>query len=144
MNSRAAVREASQQCFGMAISQWDEFARMRAERNRCGCARGWQARLELAYARRGAASYLSRRKHTGPLVVQKALYPEGEAVFHGIVLHPPAGIASGDELGLSVGVGMGAHVLLTTPGAGKGYRSAGASARRQLASAWRRRDPAVG
>lgn len=93
---------------------------------------GWQARLELAYARRGAASYLAHRKHTGPLVVQKALYPEGEAVCHGIVLHPPAGIAGGDELTLSVGVGEGAHALLTTPGAGKWYRSAGAMARQQL------------
>jgi urease accessory protein len=92
----------------------------------------WQARLTLGFERRDAATVLSRREHFGPLLVQKALYPEGEAVCHAIVLHPPSGIAGGDQLEVSVEVGPGAHALLTTPGAGKWYRSAGAWAGQQL------------
>lgn len=87
-------------------------------------ATGWQARLDLRFARREEATILAERRHRGPLRVQKALHPEGTGVCHTIVLHPPAGIAGGDELEVSVDVGTGAHALLTTPGAGKWYRSA--------------------
>ena len=64
-------------------------------------------------------------RHRGPLRVQKALYPEGEAVCHTILLHPPAGIVGGDSLSFDIDVGEAAHVLFTTPGAGKWYRSDG-------------------
>jgi len=92
----------------------------------------WQARLALDFQRRDAATILTRREHVGPLRVQKALYPEGEGVCHVIVLHPPSGIAGGDELEIDVKVDTGAHALLTTPGAGKWYRSAGPWAKQRL------------
>lgn len=85
----------------------------------------WRASLALRYARCGTATRLVQRAHHGPLRVQKALYPEGEAVCHNILLHPPAGIAGGDELHIDIDAEAAAHVLLTTPGAAKWYRANG-------------------
>jgi urease accessory protein len=90
----------------------------------------WAAHLSLGFARRGEKTVLTHRCQNGPLVVQKALYPEGEEVCHAIVVHPPGGIAGGDDLSLEV-KGEG-HALLTTPGAAKWYRSAGPWARQKL------------
>jgi urease accessory protein len=96
------------------------------------CSHGWRGELHLEYERRGERTLLSRRRHAGPVLVQKALYPEGESVCHGIVLHPPGGYVGGDRIALRVRAGAGAHALLTTPGAGKWYRSAGAEAEQAL------------
>jgi len=90
--------------------------------------RGWEAALQLGFQRRGDRSVLARRSSIGPLAVQKALYPEGDLVCHAILLHPPGGIAGGDRLAIAIEVETGARVLLTTPGATKWYRSAGAEA----------------
>jgi urease accessory protein len=93
---------------------------------------GWQARLHLRFDRAGEKTVLAEKRFDGPLAVQKPLYPEGGAVCHGIVVHPPGGIAGGDELALDAGLVQGAHALLTTPGAGKWYRSPGPWARQDL------------
>jgi urease accessory protein len=94
---------------------------------------GWRGELSLAYERRDARTVLVRRAHRGPLVVQKSLYPEGDAVCQSIIVHPPAGIVGGDRLTLEAAVGTGAWAQLTTPGATKWYRSAGAPAQQTLA-----------
>lgn len=92
----------------------------------------WHAALHLAFARTGERTVLRDNRHHGPLRVQKALYPEGEGVCQAIVLHPPSGIAGGDHLLISATVGTGAHAQLTTPGAGKWYRSGGPEASQRL------------
>ncbi|MGR5063694.1 urease accessory protein UreD [Photobacterium sp. DNB22_13_2] len=83
---------------------------------------GWQAELSLSYRDRGDKTVLKHREQKGPLTVQQALYPEGE-VCHSYLLHPPGGVAGGDTLDVRVDVGVGAKVLVTTPGATKFYRS---------------------
>jgi urease accessory protein len=92
----------------------------------------WQASLALRIEQQAGRSVLAHRLHKGPLRVQKALYPEGNDVCQILILHPPAGIAGGDQLRLDVAVESGAHAQLTTPGAGKWYRSLGPSAEQHI------------
>lgn len=92
--------------------------------------RTWSAKLELAYHfdEKANKTVLHHRRHQGPLRVQKSLYPEGEAVCHNFIVHPPAGIAGGDHLDIQVNLAEDSHVVLSTPGAGKWYKSAGLAA----------------
>jgi urease accessory protein len=92
----------------------------------------WRAELMLRFAHRGAETVLASRRHSGPLAFQKALYPEGRQVCHGIVLHPPGGIAGGDHIVIAADAQPGAQALLTTPGAGKWYRCEAAPASQHL------------
>ena len=95
-------------------------------------ASGWRAQLDLGYRRLGQRTVLTKRGHEGPLVVQKSLYPEGDAVCQNVIIHPPGGIVGGDALAVNVDAGPCTHVQLTTPGAAKCYRSGGAFARQRV------------
>lgn len=92
----------------------------------------WKADLTLTFSRENERSLLSKRQHIGPLVVQKTLHPEGAGVCHGIIIHPPGGVAGGDALTLNANLEHAAHALLTTPGAGKWYKANGQQASQQL------------
>ncbi len=92
----------------------------------------WEAELALEFENRNGATRLTGCRHRGPLRVQKALYPEGDSVCQAILLHPPSGIAGGDQLRIAASVGQHAHAQLTTPGAGKWYRSGGPEASQSI------------
>ncbi len=81
---------------------------------------GWKASLDLTFCRSEHRTTL-RFKHLGPLRIQKALYPDGQGCCHAVIVHPPGGIAGGDQLNLNIDVGPSAHALVTTPAATKWY-----------------------
>jgi urease accessory protein len=83
----------------------------------------WLAHLLLEFSNTPVGTQLTRTQRKGPLSVQKAFYPEGRDCAHIYLLHPPAGIVSGDELRISVTIKEDAHLLFTTPGAGRFYRA---------------------
>lgn len=84
---------------------------------------GWQAELQLGFGARDGDTLLVERRHRGPLRVQRPFYPEGRGICHVYLLHPPGGMVGGDELRLDISVARAAHALVTTPAAGKFYRS---------------------
>jgi len=85
----------------------------------------WQASLDLVFSAKNKKTILSKNLHFGPLMVQKPFYPESPGVCHIYLLHPPGGVVHGDQLKIDVHVEPFAHALITTPAAGKFYRSNG-------------------
>ena len=91
----------------------------------------WHASLGLDYALESERS-VARYTHKGPLRILQSLYPEGDAVCHNVLVHPPSGLVGGDTLDMTVTVGSGAHGLVTTPGATRFYRSDAGLATQQV------------
>ncbi|MEE9426121.1 MAG: urease accessory protein UreD [Methylococcales bacterium] len=83
---------------------------------------GWKAQLHLGFIRSGTRTLLTDRRHKGPLTVQRPFYPEG-GICHVYILHPPGGIVGGDQLNIDVHAATKTAALITTPAAGKFYRS---------------------
>ena len=89
----------------------------------------WHARLQLDYTVEPPnARTVARYEHHGPLRILQSLYPEGDAICHNVLVHPPGGLVGGDTLEITATVGPGAHGLVTTPGATRFYRSTGPQA----------------
>lgn len=87
----------------------------------------WLAKLDVDYAVE-AQRCVARHQHEGPLRILKSLYPEGDAVCHNILVHPPSGLVGGDELRIGLNLQAHAHALITTPGATRFYGSDGLTA----------------
>src|ERR1700761_8211039 len=89
----------------------------------------WKAELALVFRHLNHRTFVAERRHEGPLVVQKPLYPEGPGVCHSVLVHAPGGIAGGDSLALDLRLEQDARALITTPAATKWYKADGRIAR---------------
>lgn len=87
----------------------------------------WNASLRLDYACENGRS-VARFVHEGPLRILQSLWPEGDAICHNVLVHPPGGLVGGDALRIAVHAAAGSHGLVTTPGASRFYRSEGEAA----------------
>ena len=92
---------------------------------------GWRSSLNVEFRRLRGRSVV-RSRHDGALRCLSALHPEGDAVCHQVLVHPPGGLVGGDGLHVQLQLQPGAHGLLTTPGASRFYRSLGAPAVQSL------------
>jgi urease accessory protein len=92
----------------------------------------WHATLRLRFADDAGTTRLVERAHSGPLRVQKPLYPEGPRICHAIVIHPPGGVVGGDCLAVDATAGAASHAFVTTPGAAKWYRANGKVSRQDV------------
>ena len=92
---------------------------------------GWHGRLELDYRRDGDTTQAHDR-HDCPLRVLQRLYPEGPAVCHHVLVHPPGGMVGGDTLDIALTLGEHSHAVITSPGAARFYRSQGERALQQV------------
>ncbi len=95
----------------------------------------WHAKLDLNYSNTGSVNAPRTGLHflhQGPLRVLQSLYPEGDAICHNVIVHPPSGIVGGDVLDISVRLAAGTHALVTTPGASRFYKSIDAPGTQQV------------
>ncbi len=95
----------------------------------------WNAKLDLTYSNTGtpdAPRTGLHFLHSGPLRVLQSLYPEGDAICHNVIVHPPSGIVGGDVLDISLRLAAGTHALVTTPGATRFYKSMDAPGTQQV------------
>ena len=93
-----------------------------AGRTKCPQSADWRGSLTLSLSNEAGSTRITRRQHSGPLLIQRPFYPEGKQCCHIYLLHPPGGLVGGDQLSCHFDLAAGSQALVTTPSAGKAYR----------------------
>lgn len=91
--------------------------------NQGAIGKGWKGQLLLQYERNNHGQTTVSHRHTGPMRVFKSLYPQGPAICHTVLIHPPGGLVGGDVLNLDIDLNERSHALISTPGATRFYAS---------------------
>jgi len=81
----------------------------------------WFASLRLDIEERRSRSVLARNERLGPIQVQRP-FPQPHGGVHLYILHPPGGLAGGDQIEIEMRACPQSRALLTTPSATKFYR----------------------
>lgn len=93
---------------------------------------GWRGKADLIYGAEAHRTWLRHSYTQAPLRLQRALYPEGEAVCHSVLVHTAGGMVGGDRLEITIDLEPGSQTLITTAAANKIYRSQGLSAQQTV------------
>jgi urease accessory protein len=72
----------------------------------------WQANLNIRYHQNSQNKILAQYTHNGPLRILQNLYPEGDAICHNVLIHPPGGIVGGDTLSIDLRLEPHTHSLM--------------------------------
>ncbi|MBF6058889.1 urease accessory protein UreD [Thiomicrorhabdus heinhorstiae] len=85
---------------------------------------GWKGFLSFTLVHQWNKTVVKDKQHFGPLVLQRPYYQEPDRPTI-LVIHPPGGLVSGDQLMIKVTMQPGSKGLISTPAATKFYRSLG-------------------
>ncbi len=83
---------------------------------------GWKGFLSFSFVDQNGRTVVKDKQHLGPLVLQRPYYQEINRPSV-LILHPPGGVAGGDQLELKVDFKPGSKGMISTPSATKFYRS---------------------
>lgn len=85
----------------------------------------WEGILNLEYHRKDNKTQLKSSYARSPFKIQQSFYPENNDVCHTAIIHTAGGMVGGDILSQNIHLGENCHSLITTPAAGKIYKSNG-------------------
>ncbi len=83
---------------------------------------GWKGFLSFSFVDQNGRTVIKDKRHLGPLIIQRPYYQEINRPSV-LILHPPGGVAGGDQLELKVSFKPGSKGMISTPSATKFYRS---------------------
>jgi urease accessory protein len=79
--------------------------------------------LALEFVRQGGRTVFGRTSCRTPWHLLPPIYLDESGSAYTILVNPSGGLVGGDQLGVDLSIGTGAHALISTPSANRVYRS---------------------
>lgn len=92
----------------------------------------WRGILNLEYQHKDDRTQIKSSYTRSPLKIQQPFYPENQDVCHTVIIHTAGGIVGGDVLSQNIYLGNNCHSFITTPAAGKIYKTNGQTAEQNI------------